>query len=237
MYVSVADGKAYRAYYSTSATTTAKFLGFAIAATSTGATASICSYGFLDGFTGLTINQVYGLPASAGGALTAYTYTAAYQQPIGVAVSSTTMRVVCQTYTSHLWGETQLYCGDGVGNNAMMMQGTLASVGNSQGLYAILTMSSNTNHLIRGITTISDSCSYYADFISDLAVNTAKTVNTRYGFIMNADTGAGSVTDTYFVAFPDASSPFLTGVTTHDTEADEIRIYTNAGLRYIKVYS
>lgn len=91
VYVKAADGKAYRA--KTGGTSAeAVFFAFALTSVSSGASVNVLCFGYMDGFSSLTIGARYYLGATYG-TITATYASGSNPALVGIAVSATTMLV------------------------------------------------------------------------------------------------------------------------------------------------
>lgn len=233
VYVKAADGRAYKTDADAEATSVA--LGLVISTVTTGNTASILCLGYMDGLTGLTHGALYYTTGTAGAI--ANTMTATYAAAIGVAISSTTMLVLPNAVRAYHNGELSVAGLMGVGttvatNIALKVGGSTASGGNAWGIAA--TSSLNGTSLGAGVgslVTLADNCTNFHDFEANPTIASGKTVANRYVIYAANKAGSGTVAQTYFARL---GSEFMTGVTTHSTPTDEIRVvYSSGGSEYV----
>lgn len=241
VYVKAADGKAYKAK-GDGTSAEQQFFGIVTANASAAATASMICFGYMDGFTALTVGYRYYLGTTYGSFTPVPGDATSGLPAIGIAVSSSTMLIMPWQPTTELQMATNRLIV--TGNYALTASFTHAS-GSATGTGA-MTIAANVSGdvaaatfsgtdlasggravtLNPGITT--SRTNLYGGKVYPTA--TTGTLTNFYGLLFANATGTGSVTNIFTFEF---ESSYLTGGTSHSTPADEIAVKTPGGTKYI----
>jgi hypothetical protein len=195
--------------------------------------------GYMDGFSGLTIGP-YFLGTSVGTISTSQ--VGAYPCFVGIAISATTLYISPATVPADLGGSPTI--NGGAGGSALGITFTTSGItygdqpqsaqcfasyrsslaAEMQAYLGVIGTNQTTLTALEGITLYSRQSA------------AGKTLTNYYwGYAKNHD-AVGTVTNSFLFRF-DGSSPYLTGVTTHDTESDEIKVSCDGTTKYIKLYT